>query len=191
MAENIVDQILDAARSAGEEMLAAAQQRYDTDLQAGHTALERELDEQRRRGRRQAEEATQQELSTARLEQRRKLANEKRRLLDQVYEEAWRQVTEEAAYRAWLQKQLSTHARSGDVLVVAARERERFRGSFGALLKEHGVTLAEEAGRFRAGFVIDRGATRLNCTLDEEFRALSADAEIEISAALFDDEQGR
>ena len=190
MAENIVDQILDAARSAGEEMLAAAQQRYDTDLQAGHTALERDLDELRRRGRRQAEEAAQQELSTARLEQRRKLANAKRRLLDQVYEDAWQQVTEEAAYRAWLQRQLSMHARSGDVLVVAAREQERFRGSFRALLKKHGVTLSDEAGRFRAGFVIDRGVTRLNCTLDEEFRALSADAEIEISAALFDDGQG-
>ena len=79
---------------------------------------------------------------------------------------------------------------SGDVVVVAARERERFQGSFGALLKEHAVTLAEEAGRFRAGFVIDRGVTRLNCTLDEEFRALAADAEIDISAALFAADQG-
>ena len=190
MAENIVDQIVDAARTAGEEMVAAAQKRYDSDLQAGRTALERDVDELRRRGRRQAEEASQQELSTARLEQRRRLANEKRRLLDQVYEQAWQRVTEETAYRAWLQRQLRAHARRGDVVVVAARERERFRGSFGALLEEHGVTLAEEAGRFRAGFVIDRGATRLNCTLDEEFRALSAEAEIEISAALFAADQG-
>ena len=190
MAENIVDQILDAARSAGEDTLAAAQQRFDTDMQAGRATLERDLEELRRRGRRQAEEASQQELSTARLEQRRRLANEKRRLLDQVYEQAWQQVTEEAAYRAWLQRQLSAHARRGDVVVVAARERERFQGSFGALLEEYAVTLAEEAGRFRAGFVIDRGATRLNCTLDEEFRALAADAEIDISAALFAADQG-
>jgi len=185
MAENIVDQILDAARSAGEERLAAAQRHYDTELQAGRAALERELDELRRRGRRQAEEAVQQELSTARLEQRRKLANEKRRLLDQVYDEAWRQITEEAAYRAWLQRQLSAHAQRGDTVVVAARERERFQGSLRGLLDEHGVTLSEEVGRFRAGFVVDRGETRLNCTLDEEFRALAAESEIEISAALF------
>ena len=63
MAENIVDQIMDAARTAGEEMLAAAQTRYDTDLQAGRAALERDVDEQRRRGRRQAEEAAQRVLS--------------------------------------------------------------------------------------------------------------------------------
>ena len=185
MAENIVDQILDAARTAGEETLAAAQRRYDKDMQEGRAALEREVDERRRRGRRQADEAAQQELSTARLEQRRRLANEKRRLLDQVYEQAWERVTEEAAYRAWLQRQLGAHARPGDVVVVAARERERFQGSFGALLSEHGVALSDDVGRFRAGFVIDRGATRLNCTLDEEFRALAAEAEIEISAALF------
>ena len=190
MAEKIVDQILDAARSAGEEMVATAQQRYDTDLQAGRAALARDVEELRRRGRRQAEEASQQELSTARLEQRRRLANEKRRLLDQVYEQAWQRVTEEAAYRAWLRRQLSAHARRGDVVVVAARERERFQGSFGALLEEHGVALSEEAGRFRAGFVIDRGATRLNCTLDEEFGALAAEAEIDISAALFAGDQG-
>ncbi len=185
MAENIVDQILAAARSAGEEMLAAAQQRYDDDLRTGRAALEREVDETRRRGRRQAEEAFQQKLSTARLEQRRKLANEQRRLLDQVYDQAWQRVTEEAGYRSWLDRQLSAHAHRGDVVVVAARERERFQGGFEGLLKQHGVTLSDEPGRFRAGFVIDRGATRLNCTLDEEFRALAAEAEIEISAALF------
>ena len=190
MAENIVAQILDAARSAGEETLAAAQQRYDAEMQTGRAALEREVDELRRRGRRQAEEAAQQELSTARLEQRRRQANEKRRLLDQAYEQAWQQITEEAAYRTWLRRQLSAHAQRGDVVIVAARERERFQGSLAAVLEEHGVTLSDDAGRFRAGFVIDRGATRLNCTLDEEFRALSAEAEIEISAALFAGGQG-
>jgi vacuolar-type H+-ATPase subunit E/Vma4 len=190
MAENIVDQILDAARTAGEETLAAAQQRYESDMQAGRSALERDVDELRRRGRRQAEEAAQQELSTARLEQRRRQANEKRRLLDDAYEQAWQQITEEAAYRAWLQRQLGVHAQRGDVVVVAARERERFQGSFAGVLEEHGVTLSDEAGRFRAGFVIDRGETRLNCTLDEEFRALSAEAEIEISAALFAGDKG-
>ena len=64
MAENIVDQILDAARTAGEDTLDAAQQRFDTDMQAGRATLERDLEELRRRGRRQAEEASQQELST-------------------------------------------------------------------------------------------------------------------------------
>ena len=185
MAENIVDQILVAARSAGEQLLATAQQRYDADLQSGTAELEREAAEVRRRGRRQAEEATQQELSTVRLEQRRKLHNQKRQLLDQVYEQAWQQVTEEAGYRAWLERQLSAHAQRGDQVVVAARERDRFQGSFKALLDAHGVELSEEVGRFRAGFVIDRGVIRLNCSLDEEFRALAAEAEIEISDALF------
>jgi vacuolar-type H+-ATPase subunit E/Vma4 len=185
MAENIVDQILAAARSAGEQLLSEAQERYDADLRKGSAELEREVEERRRRGRRQAEEAVQQELSTVRLEQRRKLHTCKRRLLDEVYEEAWQQVTEEAGYRAWLERQLTAHAQPGDRIVVAARERDRFSSSFKELLGAHGVRLSDEAGRFRAGFVIDRGTTRLNCSLDEEFRALAADAEIEISAALF------
>ena len=120
-----------------------------------------------------------------RLEQRRKLLTRKRRLLDEVYEQAWQQVTEEAGYRAWLERQLSVHAQRGDRIVVAARERDRFASSFKELLASHGVQLSDEGGRFRAGFVIDRGIMRLNCSLDEEFRALAADAEIEISAVLF------
>ena len=185
MAENIVDQILAAARSAGEQLLSEAQERYGADLRKGTAELEREAEEQRRRGRRQAEETIQQELSTVRLEQRRKLHTRKRRLLDEVYETAWQQVTEDAGYRSWLERQLGAHARRGDRIVVAARERDRFASSFKELLAAHGVQLAEEVGRFRAGFVIDRGITRLNCSLDEEFRALAAEAEIEISAALF------
>ncbi len=185
MAENIVDQILTAARGAGEQLLSDAQERYDAELRAGAAELEREVEELRRRGRRQAEEAVQQELSTVRLEQRRKLHTRKRRLLDEVYDAAWQQVTEDAGYRAWVERQLTAHARSGDRIVVAARERDHFASSFKELLDAHGVRLADEVGRFRAGFIIERGSTRLNCSLDEEFRALQAEAEIEISAALF------
>lgn len=185
MAENIVDQILAAARNAGEQLLSEAQERYESELRAGAAELEREAEEQRRRGRRQAEEAAQQELSTARLEQRRKLHTSKRRLLDEVYDAAWQRITEEAGYRSWVERQLGAYARRGDRIVVAARERDRFAGSFKELLAAHGVRLADEVGRFRAGFIIERGSTRLNCSLDEEFRMLKTDAEIEISAALF------
>lgn len=185
MAENIVDQILGAARGAGEQLLNEAQERYDAEMSKGAAELEREVEELRRRGRRQMEEEVQQELSTVRLEQRRKLHTRKRRLLDEVYDAAWQRVTEDAGYRAWVERQLSAHARGGDRLVVAARERDRFAGSFRDLLDAYGVRLADEVGRFRAGFIIERGSTRLNCSLDEEFRALQAEAEIDISAALF------
>lgn len=185
MAENIVDQILGAARSAGEQVLSEAQERYDAEMSRGAAELEREVEELRRRGRRQTEEEVQQELSTVRLEQRRKLHTRKRRLLDEVYDAAWQRVTDDAGYRAWVERQLSAHARGGDRLVVAARERDRFASGFRELLDAYGVRLADEVGRFRAGFIIERGSTRLNCSLDEEFRALQAEAEIDISAALF------
>ena len=185
MAENIVDQIMDAARRTGEQLLSAAQERYDAEFAAGTAALEREAEELRRRGRRQAEETTQRELSTARLEQRRKVHTNKRRLLDEVYRQAWSELTTSANYRAWLDAQLGRHTTSGDLIVVAGRERGRFTGDLRELLEARAVRLSDEAGRFRAGFVVDRGTTRLNCSLDEEFRALAADTEIEISAALF------
>ncbi len=185
MAENIVDQITDAARRTGEQLLGAAQERYDADFKAGSAAIERDAAEARRRGRRQAEEAIQRELSSARLDQRRKAHTCKRRLLDEVYEQAWQELVTEDNYRAWLEAQLARHARRGDLIMVAARERERFAGDLSGLLQAHGVRLSDEVGRFRAGFVIDRGATRLNCSLNEEFRALAVDTEVEISGVLF------
>ena len=185
MAEQIVDQILESARSAGEQLLHQAQREKDRRLSEGMQAIEREVGDAHSRGTRMAEQDVQQQLSNARLEQHLKYLSTKRQLVDQVYKAAWEQITEGNRYRAWLDGQLRAHAQSGDELIVSSLETERFRGEVKELLDSYGVTLAEQTGHFRAGFVIDRGATRLNCSLDEAFVAEVAASEIEISGILF------
>ena len=185
MAEQIVDQILESARGAGERLLQEAQQEKDRRLAEGTQAIEREVGDVHARGKRVAEQEAQQQLSNARLEQHRKYLSTKRRLIDQVYKAAWEQMTEAGRYRAWLDGQLRAHAQSGDKLIVSSLETERFRGELRELLDTHGVALAEQTGHFRAGFVIDRGDTRLNCSLDEAFAGEVAASEIEISGILF------
>lgn len=185
MAENIVDQILSAAHSDGEKLLGETQKIQDTESMEKSSELKREMEELLQRGQSQIKATVQQELSTTRLESRRKLQTEKRRLLDQIYEEAWNEITEIDNYRDWLDRQLRTHTENDDKIIVATHERNLFETTFSDLLIAHGVMLSEEVGRFRAGFIVDRGLIRLNCSLDNEFRALASVTEIEISSILF------
>lgn len=185
MAEQIVDQILESARSAGERLLQEAQEEKDRRLSEGTQAIEREASSAHTHGTRVADQEAQQQLSNARLEQHRKYLSTKRRLIDQVYKAAWEQLTEANRYRGWLDVQLRAHAQRGDTLIVSSLETERFQGELRDLLDNHGVTLSQQTGHFRAGFVIDRGDTRLNCSLDEAFAAEVAASEIEISGVLF------
>lgn len=189
--DNLVEQILASARERGEQVLQATQADYDERYRQGLNELTRSIEERRERENRQAEDGLRQRLSGARLEQNKQLVSLRRRLIDDLYRDAWEQVSSGDAYRAYLDGQLRQHAKPGDRLVVSQREADRFAGELSDLLSRHGVTLAEERGKFRAGFIIERGPAgraeeRLNCTLDQTFRQLQEDTEIEAAQLLFE-----
>ena len=189
--DNLVEQILAGARERGEQVLQTAQADADQRYRQGLNDLTRAIDDRRERENRQAEDGLRQRLSGARLEQNKQLVSLRRRLIDALYGDAWEQMSSGDAYRAYLEGQLRQHARPGDRLVVSQREAERFAGELSGLLAAHHVTLAEERGRFRAGFIIERGAAggdaevRLNCTLDQAFSELQEETEIEAAQLLF------
>lgn len=192
--DNLVEQILAGARARGEQALQAAQSDHDERYRTGLAELTRSVDDRRGREHRQAEDRLRQRLSGARLEQNKQLVALRRRLIDDLYRGAWEQVVAADAYRAFLAGQLRRHAKPGDRLIVSQREADRFVGELRGLLDEHGVTLADEPGRFRAGFIIERtpaeGAEarrpeRLNCTLDQAFAQLQEETEIEAAGVLF------
>ena len=200
--DNLVEQILATARARGEQALQAAQADYDERCRTGLAELSRAIDDRREREHRQAEDRLRQRLSGARLEQNKQLVSLRRRLIDDLYRAAWEQVSSGDAYRAYLEGELRRHARPGDRIVVSQREADRFAGELSGLLARHGATLAEEQGRFRAGFIIERtgggaetggsaetgdggGQTRLNCMLDQAFAQLQEETEIEAAQVLF------
>lgn len=191
--DNLVEQILAGARARGEQALQAAQADHDERYRTGLAELTRSVDDRRGREHRQAEDRLRQRLSGARLEQNKQLVALRRRLIDDLYRGAWEQVVAADAYRAFLAGQLRRHAKPGDRLIVSQREADRFAGELRGLLDEHGVTLADEQGRFRAGFIIERTAEgaearrpeRLNCTLDQAFAQLQEETEIEAAGVLF------
>ena len=183
--DNLVEQILTAARERGEQTIQSAKVEYDERYRQGLEELTQTIEDRREREGRQAEERLRQRLSGARLEQNKELVSLRRRLIDDLYHDAWEQVCSGEEYRAYLDDQLRQHAKPGDRLIVSQREADRFAGELADILNSHEVTLAEEQGRFRAGFIIERGTERLNCTLDQTFDQLQEDTEIEAAQVLF------
>ena len=164
----------------------AAQHEFDERCEQGIDELERSTDERREREIRQEDDRLRQRLSGARLEQSKQLVSLRRRLIDDLYQDVWDRAVSGDIYRTYLGEQLREHAQSGDQLIVSQREADRFNSELRDLLDEYDVALAEEQGKFRAGFVIARGEVRLNCTLDQLFRQLQEETEIEVAQLLFE-----
>lgn len=182
----IAAKILEAARAKAEASYAEAAAREQQALDAALARLAAEEREKKAAAEKRLRESFQQGLSAHRLVETNRIHALRRRLLDGVFTQAWDAALEPARYRAWLEKQLQEHCREGDLLVVPARQKDLFRGDLKAVLARLKVSVSDEPGSFRAGFVAVRGATRLNCSLDEAFRAAVRDSEIEAAKAVFE-----
>ncbi len=185
MAGDIITKIVSAAQIRGQAMLKEAEAKKDAELSAGLSRLDAGFDSRLTSEKKRIAETDGQEISAFRLTERNKVRVQKRRLLDEVYEAAWKKALELAFFHKWVEKQIEANCRKGDVLIVAAEQAALFSGELSDLLKRHGVTLSPDKGAFRAGFIVERGDVRLNCTLDQEMNTVIREKEIEISRILF------
>jgi vacuolar-type H+-ATPase subunit E/Vma4 len=182
---SIMEKIVSAARARGEAMLKEAEAKRSAEMSAGLARLDAEFNSRLAAEKKHVLETDGQEVSAFRLAERNKIRIQTRKLLDGMYEAAWKEALEPARYRRWLEKRIETNCRKGDALVVSAAQVPLFEGDLSDLLKRHGVTVSQEKGSFRAGFIVERGDIRLNCTLDQEMNAIIREKEIEISRILF------
>ena len=186
MAENaIVEKILEAAKSKGEELLHEAETQAAEKKRTEMARLDSEFDGSRSRALREIEQERAQQLSNARLDERRQLLNLKRKELDAVYEAAFVKASSGDAYRTYVEKQLGEHSQQGDEIIIPSVAGDEFLTQMKSIIDKHGLTVADRRGRFRAGFVLVRGDIRLNCSLDEEFEVLKATTERDVARILF------
>ncbi len=181
----IVSKIIETAKERGGKLLKEAEAKRDAELEKGLAALRAEYDAKRQNMRKRDAEALDQELSAFRLVERNVIKLLKRRLLDGVYEAAWGKALEPSTYRRWLEKRMGEYCQTGDVLIVPAGQAALFSGDFKDLASRLKVTVSKEKGKFRAGFIVIRGALRFNCTLDEEMKAAARECEAEMSRVVF------
>jgi len=182
---SIARKILDSAREKAQIAFDEASRKEEQALAAALGELKAEMAEKLAAGRKRLQEAHQQALSAFRLVETNRIHALRRKLLDGVYAAAWEQATKPDAYRAYLERQIRASCKEGDSLVVPAAHKAMFKAELKGLLASMKVSLAEEPGSFRAGFIAVRGAARLNCSLDESFKAAVRDTEIEVAKSVF------
>ena len=185
MSGSIMEKIVSAARARGEAILKEAEAKRSAEMSAGLARLDAEFNSRLAAEKKRVLETDGQEVSAFRLAERNKIRVQTRKLLDGIYEAAWKKALEPAVYRRWIEKQIEANCRKSDVLIVPAGQAALFDVELSDLLKRHGVTVSQEKGTFRAGFIVERGDIRLNCTLDQEMNAVIREKEIEISRILF------
>ena len=182
---SIARKILDSAREKAQAALDEESRKQDQVERAALAALEAAMAEKRGTARKRLQEAHQQALSAFRLVETNRIHALRRKLLDGVYAGAWEAATRPEAYRGYLERQIREICREGDALVVPARHRALFQSELKELLASKKISLAEEQGSFRAGFIAVRGSARLNCSLDESFKAAVRDTEIAAAKSVF------
>lgn len=180
-----MEKIVSAARTRGEAAIGEAEAKKAAEIASGMSALDAEFSARLASEKKRISESDGQEISAYRLAEMNRVRVLKRSLLDGVYAAAWEKALAPAAFRSWAEKRMKANCRAGDLIIVAAGQHGLFSGELADLVKRSGVTLSPEKGAFRAGFILERGDLRINCTLDQEMNAAIRDKEIEISGILF------
>ncbi len=181
----IIEKILNKAREKGEAELKEARVKYEQILKDKVKELENDFREQLESGKKHIREKHLQRISALRLTEKNKLQALKRKLLNNLYDIAWKRAVSGKYYLNYLDKELKNNASPGDTIIVSAKEKDSFEKSFKEILSEYRVSIAEEKGKFRAGFIIPKGDIRLNCSLDEAFKTLKEENEVELAKTLF------
>lgn len=182
---SIAKKILDSAREKAQAAFDEASRKEEQALAAAMGKLRAEMGEKAAAAKKRLQEAHQQAVSAFRLVETNRIHSLRRKLLDGVYAAAWEQATKPEPYRAYLERQIRASCKEGDSLVVPAAHRGMFQAELKGLLASMKLSLADEAGSFRAGFIAVRGAARLNCSLDETFKAAVRDTEIAVAKSVF------
>jgi len=182
----IIEKILSKAREKGEEDFKIAQQKYEELLKQKENELKTEYAERLEAEKKRIAEKHQQKISALRLMEKNKLQALKRSLLNKLYDEAWDIAVSDKYYSDYLERELKNNAEKGDSIIISVREQSFFEKKYKNLLAKYNVRIAEEKGKFKAGFIIPRGSVRLNCTLDEAFKAIIEKNEIDFAKTLLE-----
>ncbi len=193
-AEQVVEKILADAKAEAEKI---KKQADDQDA-AEQAKLTEQLDEYKKQTELLAKKAGEDEkshvLAAARMDIAKEYLAEKRKLLDEVFEQARRQLQDlpDDEYRALIKKLLLDAVETGDEEVVVDTKEKRIDREFIkkinselASSKKGNLRLSNQKQDIGAGFILKRGKIKTNVSMEVLLGQARKELEIELAKELF------
>jgi len=193
-AEQVVEKILADAKAEADKIKKEAQAKED----AEQAKLSEQLDEYKKQTEILAKKASEDEkshiLAAARMDIAKEYLAEKRKILDEVFEQARRQLQNlpDEEYRALIKKLLLETLETGDEEVVIDTNENRIDHKFiKEVNRELGpgykgnLRLSDERQSLGAGFILKRGKIKTNVSIEILLDQARKELEIELAKELF------
>jgi len=193
-AEQVVEKILADAKAEADKIKKQA----DDQEAAEQAKLSEQLDEYKKQTELLAQKAGEDEkshiLAAARMDIAKQFLAEKRKILDEVFEQARRQLQDlpDEEYRALIKKLLLDAVETGDEEVVVDTKEKRIDREFIkkinselASSKKGNLRLSNQKQDIGAGFILKRGKIKTNVSMEVLLGQARKELEIELAKELF------
>lgn len=191
-ASKVIEKILSDAQADAEKIKKEADEK-ETSEQA---ELAEQLDEYEKQteilAQKSGEERKMRLLAAARMEIAKDFLGEKRKILDEVFEQAKIQFTNlpDEEYRNVMAQLMKKAAESGDEEVIIDKKEKRINDKLinqvnQQLGNKGNLKLSEEKGNLGAGFILKRGKIKNNVSLQVLLEQARKELEIELAKELF------
>ena len=195
-ADQVVQKILADAQAEAERIAAEAEQKEAVE----QAKLNEQLAQYRKQTESLAKKAGEDEeshiLAAARMDMAKQLLAEKRKILDEVFERARRQMTElpDDQYRHLCTKLMLQAIETGDEEVIVDKNERRINHDLiNQVNQQLGparkgmVRLSDERHDLGGGFILKRGKVKTNVSLEVLLDQVRKELEIELAKQLFED----
>lgn len=195
-AEQVIEKILSDAKTEAEKIIKQA----DEQIASEQKALDKQLSDYKKEtdslGKKAADEKKDQMLAASRMQIAKQLLSEKRKILDDIFEDAKKHLKKlpDEQYKNMMTKLMLKAVQTGNEEVIIAKNDNRIDQNFineinKKLLKENNkkaeLKLSTNKQNIAGGFILKRGKIKTNLSIDVLLEQARRKLEIELSKDLF------
>jgi V/A-type H+-transporting ATPase subunit E len=195
-AQHVIEKILSDARVEAQKINQQAQEKQG----AEQAKLDEQLDEYNKQTQALAKKSAGDEklhiLAAARMDIAKQLLAEKRKILDEVFEQAQNRLKKlpDAEFRKLMTKLMLDAVEAGDEEVIVDKNEARIDDKFISQInqqlgpeKKGKLKLSSERENLGAGFILKRGKIKVNASIEVLLNQARKELEIELAKELFGD----
>ncbi len=195
-AQKVIEKILADAKAEAQKINQQAQEKQD----AEQAELDGQLGEYNKQTQALAEKRAEDEklhiLAAARMDVAKQLLTEKRKILDEVFEQAQTQLKKlpDKDYRGLMTKLMLEAVETGDEEIIVDKNETRIDDKFISQInrqlgpdRKASLKLSAEKQDLGAGFILKRGKIKVNVSIEALLNQARRELEIELAKELFGD----